>query len=220
MMAKFNLADILFPRKCLICEQMMDNEPFYICSKCRTEVEEHPKAKRKISFVAGWTALWYYTNGVRDSLLRYKFQGHFNHGTIYGRLLAMKLLNKPEKYDLVSWVPVSPLRRWQRGFDQAELIATALAQELQLPLIPVLRKSRHTKRQSSLPDAAHRRANILGAYKPRNLKRFQGKTILLIDDIITTGATISECAKTLLVAGAKEVYCAAAAAANDNKKQR
>lgn len=220
MMAKGNLADILFPNKCLICEQLLEKESFYICPQCQAQVEDHPKAKRKISFVAGWTALWYYTSGVRDSLLRYKFQNHFNHGTIYGRLLAMKLLNQPEKYDLVSWVPVSTLRRWQRGYDQAELIAVSLAQELQLPLIPVLRKSRHTKRQSSLPDVAHRRANILGAYKARNPKRFQGKTILLIDDIITTGATVSECAKTLLVAGAKEVYCAAVAAPNDNKKQR
>ena len=120
---------------------------------------------------------------------------------------------------MLTWVPVSRLRRWMRGFDQSELIARAVAAELDIPIQAALIKSRHTRPQSLLKDISHRRANILGAYTVPDPGIISGKTVLLNDDIITTGATASECAKTLLVAGAKEIYCAAVAAANENKKQ-
>ena len=62
--------------------------------------------------------------------------------------------------------------------------------------------------QSGLEGEAARRANVLGAYSAVNVEQFRGKTVLLVDDVVTTGATLSECAKTLLLAGAKEVVCA------------
>ena len=98
-----------------------------------------------------------------------------------------------------------------------ELIAESYGRESGTPAIPVLKKIRNTKPQSRLPDVSHRKANVLGAFTVPDPAKIQGKRILLIDDIITTGATVSECARTLLTAGAKEVYCAAVAA---NKEKR
>ena len=81
-----------------------------------------------------------------------------------------------------------------------------------------MRKIRQTKPQSRLKDVAARRANVLGAYRVIEPELINGKRVLLLDDIITTGATVSECAKVLLIAGAKVVSCAAVAAASyDNK---
>ena len=79
--------------------------------------------------------------------------------------------------------------------------------------VPTLKKIRNNRPQSRLKDAQARRANVLGAYRIAGNVSLQGKRVLLLDDILTTGATAGECARVLLVAGAKEVHCAAIAAA-------
>lgn len=217
-MIKDRIWDIFFPRKCVLCRKVL-YETQDLCPSCRAHTEEFPKPKYKISFVAGWTAMWYYNGKVRRSMLLYKFYARQSYGSVYGRLLAMRLLSKPLcDYDILTWVPVSRLRKWKRGFDQVELIAVSAGKELGTPAVPVLKKIRHTKPQSRLPDLSHRKANILGAYCVPDPAAIAGKRILLLDDIITTGATVSECARTLLTAGAKEVYCAAVAANKDKRR--
>ena len=106
-----------------------------------------------------------------------------------------------------------------RGYDQAELIAVAVGEELGTPAVPILEKLRHTKTQSSLRDISQRKANVLGAFGVTDPQAVAGKRILLLDDIITTGSTVSECARVLLTAGAKEVSCAAVAALNKEKRR-
>lgn len=190
-----------------------------LCRSCREKAPAYSKGKFKISFVARWTAIWYYKDNVRESLLRYKFLRRQRYGAVYGRLLAMKLLQSGfAEFDVLTWVPISFRRRWKRGFDQVALIAGSAARELGCRAQATLRKTRHNKPQSRQTSSAGRRANVLGAYRVTDPARIRGKRVLLIDDIITTGATVSECAKTLLAAGAKEVICAAVAAA-DNHKQ-
>ena len=117
----------------------------------------------------------------------------------------MKLLDLQQQYDLITWVPVSRLRKWKRGYDQVELIATVVCRELKTTPTGTLKKIHHNPPQSRIISAAQRRANVLGVYKVINPETIAGKRILLLDDIITTGATISECAKTLMAAGAQEV---------------
>ena len=162
--------------------------------------------------------MWYYNGNVRHSLLLYKFYNRRSYGAVYGRLLAMMLSSKPLcDYDILTWVPVSRRRRWLRGYDQVELIARSAGQELNTPAIAVLKKIKHTKPQSRLPDYARRKANVMGVFSVSDPALIAGKRILLLDDIITTGATVSECARVLLTAGAKEVHCAAVAALNKDK---
>ena len=79
--------------------------------------------------------------------------------------------------------------------------------------VPLLKKVRHNRPQSGISDASKRRANVLGAYREVNRQAIAGKRILLLDDILTTGATASEAARVLLTSGAKEIHCAAVAAA-------
>ena len=214
------LKNLLFPPKCILCQKVVSDTETDLCHHCRINVEEFPKANLKISHVAGWTALWYYIHDVRHSILLYKFYGHRSFGSVYGRFLAMKLMKKPLcEYDILTWVPVSKRRKWSRGYDQVELIAVAVGKELGTPAVSTLKKIRHTKPQSRLPDISHRRANVLGAFAVTEPALVAGKRILLLDDIITTGATVSECARVLLTAGAKEVHCAAVAALNKEKRR-
>jgi len=163
--------------------------------------------------------VWYYEGNVRDSLIRYKFSGRRSYAPAYGRALAMKLQSKSlDDFDILTWVPVAPLRRLKRGYDQVELLAKAVGNELSVTPVKTLRKNRNTPPQSRIQDAASRRANVLGAYRPFQPEAIRGKRILLLDDIITTGATASECARVLLTAGAREVHCAAVAVTNHNSK--
>ena len=214
------ILDLVFPPKCIVCQKLLSRKETDLCHKCRIETPEFTKAKHKISFVAGFTALWYYSDEVRHSLLLYKFHNHRSHGSVYGRLLAMKLNEKPFcDYDILTWVPVSPQRRWKRGYDQVELIARSVGKERGTPAVSVLQKVRDPQPQSRLTDISKRKANVLGAFEVKDPTVVAGKRILLLDDIITTGATVSECARVLQTAGAKEVYCAAVAALNKEKRR-
>jgi ComF family protein len=118
----------------------------------------------------------------------------------------------PDGFDCLTWIPVSRIRKFTRGFDQVELLAQAVGRELGITPVPMLKKIRHNRRQSSIAGQAQRRANVLGAYRIENALEIQDKRILMLDDILTTGSTASECARMLLTAGAKEVHCAAMAA--------
>ena len=99
-----------------------------------------------------------------------------------------------------------------------ELLAEKLAQELGVTPQPLLKKIRDNPAQSGIVGQAERRANVLGVYQVLNPEQLQGKRVLLLDDIITTGATAGECARVLLTAGAKEVHFAVIAAARQHKK--
>ena len=207
------LLHLLFPPKCILCRRVLQDQQTDLCGSCRQSVREFTGPKKKYSFIAGWTALWYYEDAVRESMKQFKFYNHPSYADSYGRLLAMHLMKEDMlDFDILTWVPVSAKRKWQRGYDQVELIAKAVAKELSVTAQPTLCKHRHAPPQSGIRDAAARRANIQGAYRALDPSRLQGKRILLLDDIVTTGSTASECARILLTAGAKEVIFAAVAA--------
>ena len=210
---------LLFPPKCILCEKILEKNQLYMCQDCAESVESFPKAKNTLSFLAGWSAMWYYKGNVRSGILKYKFGRRRNRGVTFGKLLAMKLLQEEHtNFDVLTWIPVSPARLRSRGYDQVELFAKSTAMELGQPLQRTLKKIRNTAAQSSLMGTDARRANVMGAYKVADPYLIRGKRILLLDDVLTTGATASECAKVLLLAGAKEVYCVALAAVNPDKK--
>ena len=204
------MLSFLFPPKCILCSKLLNREETDLCHHCRTETKKFSNAKRNIPFVAHWTAIWYYKGNVRKSIHKYKFRNARSYADVYGRMLAMKLLE--EEFDVLTWVPISTQRRFKRGYDQSRLLADAVAKELGIKAVSTLRKTRNTKPQSTLTEAAQRRANVLGVYKTKNKDAIAGKRILLLDDVVTTGATASECAKTLLTAGAANVRFAAIAA--------
>ena len=210
---------LLFPNKCILCGKILERSETDLCHACRVDSPECPVRNQKRTFLDSWVAIWYYKEYIRSSILRYKFgrAGHYAHG--YGRILAMKLAAEyPEGFDVLTWVPISRLRKLRRGYDQVELLAKAVGEELGLTPTPLLRKIRNNPPQSGIVGQAQRRANVLGIYRVEENVQIEGKRILLLDDILTTGATAGECARVLLTAGAAEVHCAVVAAAGKNTK--
>lgn len=212
------VAQWLFPPKCVLCGKLLQKQETDLCTDCRVDSPEFSKGNLKIPFLDSYAAIWYYEGSVRRSLLRYKFYGARHYAQSYGRLLAMKLLREyPEGFDLLTWVPVSRMRKLRRGYDQVELLAKVVARELEVPCTPLLHKVRNNPPQSGISGRAERKANVLGVYRVLQPEQIVGKRILLLDDILTTGATAGECARVLLTAGAREVHCGVVAAARNHK---
>ena len=210
---------LLFPRKCILCGKILDRSETDLCHGCRVDSPECPVRKQKRTFLDSWVAIWYYKGYIRSSILRFKFGRARHYAGGYGRILAMKLTAEyPEGFDVLTWIPISPIRKFVRGYDQVEELAKAVGRELRMEPQRTLRKIRHNRPQSGIRGAAERRANVLGVYRMAKHADVRDKRILLLDDVMTTGATAGEAARVLLTAGAKEVHLGCiAAAAPDNK---
>ena len=204
--------DLLFPPKCVFCGKVLDSSDT-LCSKC---VESLPftlnSGKQEGEYYDFCISPLYYKGAVRKSILRFKFKGASSYADVYGKILSDCIReNRDVEYDVISWVPLSSSRKRSRGYDQAMLLALATALELNDVAIETLAKPHDVKAQSELSGWDERSANISGAYEVIDQELIEGKRVLLIDDIVTTGSTLSECANVLLSAGAAHVICAALA---------
>ena len=205
--------NLLFPPKCTLCGKVLEKHETDLCASCRIDNPECSGVHKNFSFLDSWVAVWYYKGYIRDSLLRYKFRHARHYAPVYGRMLAMRIQREyPDGFDMLTWVPISGLRRFSRGYDQVELLAEAVGKELGMEPIPTLKKIRNNRPQSGIDGQAKRRANVLGVYALREDADVRGKKVVLLDDILTTGATMGEAARVLLTAGAKEIHGAAVAA--------
>lgn len=219
--------NLLYPPRCILCRGLLTEKQGFLCESCQKNAPEYPYGasnpekygKTSGQFLDSFTAVWYYEEDVRRSLLRYKFHRASHLAPKYASALAAKVRQQGmAEPDVLTWVPVSRRRRFQRGYDQCELLAKALGRELGIRAQRALRKHRHTPPQSGIHSLEARRANVLGAFQIPGNVNLRGKRVLLVDDIRTTGATMNECARVLLTAGAKEVHGAAVAAVRNQKK--
>lgn len=212
MSRKDRILDFFFPPRCAFCGAILEESGDGVCSACRKVLPHAAETERKCDFVRAYTAPFYYEEPVRQGMLAYKFRNAPSRGKVFGRMIGEDLLRRGiDGFDLISWVPLSAKRHRRRGYDQARLLAEAAAEILGTKAVPLLRKARDVSPQSRLRTPEERRANISGCYVVRSADAVRGKRILLIDDIITTGSTLSECARMLLTAGAVSVRGAALA---------
>jgi ComF family protein len=116
------------------------------------------------------------------------------------------------QFDIIVPVPLHPARLRERGFNQASLLAELLGARISIPSKPLLQRIRYTTTQTAL-DRAERMENLHNAFRLRKNADVRGLHVLLIDDVLTTGSTLSECARVLKRAGAISVYAATAARA-------
>ncbi len=217
---KRHILDLLYPPKCILCGNLLPNSRACVCSACMDRLPEHDGADPHVQYADRCVSTFFYEEPLRESFLRFKFSGRTFYAEQFGDWMSVTIRDKlAGKYDLVSWVPVSRKRRRERGYDQTELLCGRICERLQTNPVLLLRKSRHTPPQSGISDASGRAANVRGAFEAIASAEISGKRILLIDDIVTTGATLSECCRVLLTAGAESVVCAALATPRTQSKQ-
>ncbi len=205
------LADLLYPPKCVFCGRLLEDSG-EICPGCAEDLPwTEGQAVTHGSFFSACVSPLYYRDRARQGLLRFKFRRRSAAGHCFGRLMAgcvrERLRAAP---DLVTYVPLSFLRLRKRGYSQSRILAEEVAAQLGLPCRKLLRKRRHTRPLSGIRGEERRRAVVSGAFAVRRRAEaeLEGKCILLVDDVITTGATLGECSRLLLTAGAERVVCA------------
>ena len=210
--------DLLFPPKCPFCEKILERPRDPLCSVCQQNLPwlTGKNALKKVDFSAGCWSPLDYRDAVREAIHRYKFTPIRARGEALGKLMAQCVMDHPEiRPDVITWAPLSRKRRRERGFDQARELARVIGRELNLPVESLLKKTLDTPRQSSLTTDAQRKANVLGVYSSYSDAAIQGRRVLLVDDVVTSGSTLSACAKVLAQAGAEEVWCVTLAQAGN-----
>ena len=213
--------NLFFPPRCPFCHRPMGSSAGF-CGDCQEHLPwiraEEAERTDGTDFRLCVSPLWY-EGMVRASFHRYKFSGRQGYAKVYGGLMAQCVADHLKgQYDLITWVPLSRERKRERGYDQAMLLALAVALELDDVAVETLQKVHHSRAQSSLEGADARRENVKGNYAVTDRELVEGRRILLIDDIITTGATLSECATTLREARAADVVCATLARARKRQE--
>ena len=151
-----------------------------------------------------WCAM--YSGPVRAALHALKYQGERRLADVLAEALAERWERAGRGGDVVTWVPVHPTRRRERGFDQAEELARRMASRVALPAAPLLFRRQRTAAQHALGQA-QRASNMAMAFEaaPELSSRYRGAWVVVVDDILTTGATLAGCGVALLAGGASAV---------------
>ena len=211
------ILSLIYPPKCVFCGTVIDKSD--ICEECEKTLPftKGDSIYQKFPFVDKCISPLYYKDYVRRAVLRFKFAGCSCYSRRLGGIMSECAENNLDcgSIDMVSCIPLSRKRMHDRGYNQAELLAKEISKKVGVEYLPTLKKIRHNTAQSTIKDSKQRAANVIGAYRVVDAEKVKGKYILLVDDVVTTGSTVSECARILKKSGAKAVYCVTLARRED-----
>lgn len=204
--------DLVFPPVCVHCERVGS----LLCPHCVTAIR--PATPRLLPGIDGVWLAGQYEGAIRDAVHALKYGGQMRLGTILGDLLAEAFVEPRPAIDLAIGVPLSDERLRERGYNQAKLLAQRVGERFAIPEVPTaLRRIRQTQSQVEL-NADERRRNVTGAFAAAP-PVVRGKSVLVVDDVLTTGATLTACMEALRAAGAVHVYVAAVGGAGCGQDQ-
>ena len=199
-----------------MCRSCISNlqplRPEFFCVTCRTPFQnEFPLDKEGRCAICrrglrGFDSAYSfgaYEGRLRELIHLFKYEKVQTLARPLCELLAVAL-PRDQKFDAIAPAPLHWTRYWQRGFNQSHLLARRLSRRTGIPVVRALRRVRATTSQAGLSDSARRR-NVAQAFHVRRGARLEGKRVLLIDDVMTTGSTASACARALKRAGAAKV---------------
>lgn len=203
-----SIINILYPPKCVICGKQGKED--YLCEKCENILVQEQCCKIEYKKNKNYKLHAYvfkYENIIRKLIIDFKF-----NDKAYLCEIFVKFFIKNEKicrffktYDIITPVPIHKKRKNERGYNQSALIARKIAGKFEgLKYVELLEKKINNKVQSSLTKI-ERIQNVKNVYYAKNIEKINGKSIILIDDIYTTGSTTEECVKILKQNGAKNI---------------
>ena len=202
---------LIFPDRCVFCGKLTEDDEFEICTECREKSDNLIKASPDFlvtRFIDQKIAAAWYKDEVRAAVHRFKFNQKPGYSRPFARELYKQYILNRCSYDFLTYVPSNRATVFKRGYNQARLLADEIGKLTGKEVIRTVKKIRKTKPMFDLKPE-ERRANVLGAYEVCcDAEIIKNKKILIVDDIFTTGSTVSEIAKTLKLAGSGEVGCA------------
>lgn len=215
------LVDLLFPASCigcrkeeaLICASCAASLPFLrepFCRVCAQPLKEGDRCHRCLErplAIDGVRAPFLMEGTVRECIHRLKYNGLICLAPVLGGYLVDFLQKRPLPIDLLAAVPLHPKREWERGYNQAQLLATQVSRALGVPTAEpgLLVRTRATHPQAAEASAEARQRNVTGAFEWTG-GTLKGLRVILMDDVCTTGATLESCAVALKGTGAASVW--------------
>lgn len=215
------LNNLLFPKKhiCLFCREKNGSINGYICKDCYENLEVLDK---EINIDSPYIKKAYYSLSynrfIREKVKDYKYNGKNYLCKPFGEIMLRTIRNKEidKDIDLIIYVPTHKRKEALRGYNQAEILADYISKVLDKPLLKDnLVKIRWTKEQSH-SNKIDRIINLKDSFRIKRPNEIEGKKILLIDDIVTTGVTMEECSRVIINSGAKKVIGLALTSSKDN----
>ncbi|MGK9369788.1 ComF family protein [Melioribacter sp. Ez-97] len=216
-----NYIDFLLPRFCLHCNIKLNAGEDYLCNGCaeslrRADKPSSYRLKRNKS-LCDFRSLYLFEKEtpVQSLIHNLKYNGNFRIGIYLGRLLGNEYKNlflNEWNIEGIAPVPLYHAKQAERGYNQSYYIAKGIHIATKIKIIGALRRIRYTQSQTELT-LSERMLNVRGAFEIKRFKKVDGKKLLLVDDVITTGSTVDECAAVLLKAGAADIYAASVAIA-------
>ncbi|MGD9129439.1 MAG: ComF family protein [Candidatus Woesebacteria bacterium] len=199
------LLDLIFPKFCVSCGKLF----CFICENCYQKINFIPMSIRielEPAYLDQLFVAANYQDPISKLIKTLKYQGVKNIAQLLGTMFWEN--SYFPKMDLITAVPIHQKRLRERGFNQSELIARKLASLAGIPYLGILKKGKHSKRQASSKNREQRLSQLIGSFslstKPKPIS-YLNKSIIIVDDVITTGATLNECAKVLKKVGLKKV---------------
>lgn len=218
-MLRERLIGLVFPSSCYCCGEIVDNGQF-LCEDCEESLTYYrvPRVKKvsrnSRSFVI--RSCYYYQEAAREAVLRLKFEKQIRPAKYMGEAIADRVKAAHTVLpDCLTYVPMLRSKELRVGFNPPQLIAESAGKWLNLPVRRLLKKTDYTLAQHTL-SANRRKTNVVGAFSACG--DLAGKRILLVDDVVTTGSTLCECARELLDAGAAAVWPMTYAATGGNPR--
>lgn len=218
---------MVFPHHCPVCDELL-NDDDRICEECQSELDrcmtddscclkcgctkEDCNCKKTVFLFSGLCAPYFYRDAAKQGVINIKRLKSRENAQFFAHRMAMTVSSrfKGISFDFVTAVPMHRSHKKKSDFAHAEELAKALARELDKPYYNSMKQIKKCRSQHTLSEQ-DRRKNVRGIYIVKDPKRVEGRTVLLVDDIKTTGATLNECAHQLLLAGAEAVWCVSAA---------
>lgn len=205
------ITGFFFPERCPFCGRVIEAEDI-ACADC---IRSILTKQRPITRGAGGyrcVSSFLYDGTVRKALIRIKFYERTQHIRQLAEILARDIRSCYADYtfDIITYVPMHPKDQRRREFNQSELLCKELSKQLDIPLLPTLKKVKRTKKQHTLT-YNERRKNLSGAFVLIDRSTVKGKNILIVDDIVTSGNTLGVCCKKLNEAKPALICCAAIA---------
>ena len=179
-----------------------------LCEPCRRSLPAYlqPDTLPKPEGMQSIRAVWPYEGQIREIVRNYKYSGLRTLAPILSAEMTTVLQEWNPPVDMIVHIPSHHSRLRERGFDQAELLAREVAGSTSIPFLAALSRTRETPIQARASDQQQRRENVRRAFAAKQSASLNGKDLLLIDDVMTTGATLREGARAITEAGGGRVY--------------
>ena len=227
----------IYPSRCVFCGEFIKDIPMRVCSECIKNLPYNKRycnlcgrpvdtvfgdmvcadcKGRKSPFERVYVPLLY-KDGVRKAIIDFKYRNKRSFARTFAIFVFAELKNNGYFPDAVTYVPIHFLRKMKRGYCQTEILAEEIASLYGVPVLPLAKKCKYTRKLATL-SAAERRKTVKNSFKATDNKNIKDKNILLVDDIVTTSATITECGNVIKKAYGCRLSAATVAATDKNRK--